>query len=42
MMEAIVEVCQALFLIVLEEKTETMYMPPLRPLRKIVRVHAAG
>ena len=37
-----VEVCRAFALIVSAKKTETMFMPPLRIPRTMVRVEAAG
>ena len=42
MMEAIVEVCRAFTLTVSAKKTETMYMPPPRTPRTMVRIEAAG
>ena len=42
MMEVIVEVYRAFALTVSAKKTETMYMPPLRTPRTMVRVEAAG
>ena len=42
MMEVIVEVCRAFALTVSAKKTETMYMPPPRTPRAMVRIEAAG
>ena len=41
-MEVIVEVCRAFALTVSAEKTETVYMPPPRTPRTMVRIEAAG
>ena len=42
MMEGIVEVCRAFALTVSTKKTKTMYIPPPRTPRTMVRIEAAG